>query len=56
MLGEIIVIALVLCWQYFANGTARKHWTFANAVVDDGLGLYGASPMGDALGAWGVTW
>ena len=59
LLGEITWSALILCyrscWQYFATGKAQAHWTFVNAVVDDGLGLYGPSPMGDALVKWGRT-
>ena len=52
LVGEIIWLTTVLCWQYFASGQAKKHWVFVNAVVDDGLGVYGPSPMGDALSAW----
>ena len=52
LIGEIIWLAAVLCWQYFASGQAKKHWVFVNAVVDDGLGVYGRSPMGDSLSAW----
>lgn len=52
LVGEIIWLAMVLCWQYFTHGQAQKHWVFVNDVVNDGLGIYGPSPMGNALGTW----
>ena len=50
--GQIIWLALVLAWSYFADGKAQQHWVFINNVVDDGLGLYGQSHMGEAVTVW----
>ena len=49
-----VALALVLrsAWQYFTTGKAQAHWAFVNDVVDDGLGLYGSSPMGNAVARW----
>ena len=52
LLGEVIWLALVLAWSYFASGKAQAHWEFINTVVDDGVGLYGSSPMGNAVVRW----
>lgn len=52
--GQVIWLAAVFCWQYFASGKAKQHWEFVNAVVDDGVGVYGPSPMGDAVSAWSL--
>lgn len=49
--GQVVWLAMALAWSYFVDGKAKAHWTFVNDVVDDGLGLYGPSPMGDALAA-----
>ncbi|MEO0867613.1 MAG: hypothetical protein AAFY17_04020 [Cyanobacteria bacterium J06642_11] len=51
-----IAVALTLrgVWQYFTTGKAQAHWKFINTVVDDGVGLYGPSPMGDAVVRWGL--
>jgi len=50
--GQVIWLALVLIWSYFADGKAKQDWAFINNVVDDGLGFYGPSPMGEALNSW----
>ena len=55
LLGEVIWLAIVLAWSYFASGKAQAHWEFINAVVDDGVGVYGPSPMRDAVIGWGFT-
>ena len=55
LLGQVIWLIMVLAWSYFAGGKAKAHWEFITAVVDDGVGLYGPSPMGDALVAWGLN-
>ena len=56
LVAGIIYIATALAikntWQYFTSGKAQAHWEFINAVVDDGVGLYGPSPMGDAVVGW----
>ena len=52
LLGEVIWLAMVLAWSYFASGKAQAHWEFINTVVDDGVGLYGPSPMGNAVVRW----
>ena len=52
LVGQVIWLAAVLAWSARSSGKAQAHWVFVNAVVDDGLGIYGTSPMGDALAAW----
>lgn len=52
LMVEIVYLSVLLVWQYFISGKAQAHWNFINDIVDDGLGLYGSSPMGDVLGAY----
>ncbi|MEM9808473.1 MAG: hypothetical protein AAF959_24700 [Cyanobacteria bacterium P01_D01_bin.56] len=47
-----IALAALSVWRYFAQGKAKAHWVLINEIVDDGLGLYGPSLMGDAVVGW----
>ena len=52
IMGHCVWLAILITVDYFKSGQAQAHWQFVNVAVDDGLGFYGKSPMGDALAAW----